>query len=416
MANTKYWSTRKTTKEGVFRATHTDGSTAWLIRVRRRDWKGKRHSRERILSADLTLEEAALERAQLAVDLEKELTAGDGAVEDVTATVPNRSARSVTLWTFCADVYRTQHGLNPATWARERKYKVAGIMHDLGALELRAVTTPVVTAWQRRMATEGAPRKSGTRGRPLGVEARNDYLVALQAIFRIARDTGYIDAQPFTNRAAPVRMNADRAIWTRAMRKRLLDVAQVHDIDVYRLARFLLLTGCRPIEALRLKWTDIEEVPHRRLRLTGKGFRMRKLPLDGELGAFIDSVPVLGDAVFGVSRGPRKGQAFRYWPQARWERMCSKAKVPSAAYDLRHTFITEMVAAGVPLAKVALWCGNSVRVIEARYSHLAPDHLNEIAALAARSDPSIVEHDPASAATVTPARGDHLGRPHGAAG
>ena len=54
---------------------------------------------------------------------------------------------------------------------------------------------------------------------------------------------------------------------------------------------------------------------------------------------------------------------------------------PSVAYDLRHTFITEMVVKGVELPKIAKWCGNSVRVIEERYSHLMPEHLKEMADL-----------------------------------
>jgi hypothetical protein len=46
---------------------------------------------------------------------------------------------------------------------------------------------------------------------------------------------------------------------------------------------------------------------------------------------------------------------------------------------LRHTFITEMVVKGVPLPMIAKWAGNSVRVIEERYSHLSPEFLEAVA-------------------------------------
>ena len=79
-----------------------------------------------------------------------------------------------------------------------------------------------------------------------------------------------------------------------------------------------------------------------------------------------------------MEHGPTAGECYRYWPEDRWQEVCKAAGVPSAAYDLRHTFITEQVSRGVPMAKVAKWAGNSVRVIEDRYSHLVPDHLREI--------------------------------------
>lgn len=425
MANRKYWSTTKTKKEGVFRAKHQNGATAWLVRVRRRDWRGNRVAREALLPSELTLEQATLERAKLAVALDVELR-GDAVEEPPQPSEPKAGpvskdgpepmdgpepAQSPTLWDFCRDVYSKQHGVSDRTW-RQRRYKVAGIMNDLGAYRIDAVTTSIVTAWLHRLRTQGAPRKDGSRGKPLGDEAVNDYVVTLRAIYRVARHNDAIDTVPFANASARIVLDTDRVSWTRSMRTRLLETAETEDPGMWRLARFLMLTGCRPIEALRLRCRHIEEIPRRRLTITGKGFRRRHLPLDGELAAFIDSIEHSGDAIFGVERGARTGEAFKYWPQRRWERVCAKADVPSVAYDLRHTFITEMVAAGAPLAKVARWCGNSVRVIEERYSHLAPDHLTDILALCGRSDPTAENTKNKGAEdVVTPVgvttRGDH---------
>ena len=38
-----------------------------------------------------------------------------------------------------------------------------------------------------------------------------------------------------------------------------------------------------------------------------------------------------------------------------------------------------MIVKGVHLPRVAKWCGNSVRVIEERYSHLSPEFLMDVA-------------------------------------
>ena len=43
-----------------------------------------------------------------------------------------------------------------------------------------------------------------------------------------------------------------------------------------------------------------------------------------------------------------------------------------------------MVAAQVPMAFVAKWVGNSVRVIETRYCDRSPDHLKEMAQFVGR--------------------------------
>ena len=140
-----------------------------------------------------------------------------------------------------------------------------------------------------------------------------------------------------------------------------------------------MLTGCRPVEALRLRWEHVQDVPAPTVTITGKGFRYRKLPLDGALADFFRGLPRDGTAVFPVGEGKTKGQPYKFWPQRRWEKVCALAEVPSVAYDLRHTFITEMVVKGVALPMIAKWCGNSVRVIEERYSHLSPDFLKAVA-------------------------------------
>jgi integrase len=150
---------------------------------------------------------------------------------------------------------------------------------------------------------------------------------------------------------------------------------------MWYLARFLMMTGCRPVAALRFQWSDVREIPVHCFDLFGKDWRKRTLPVNDDLAALLEEIPRIGTHVFCVENGRTRGGRYAVWPQRRWERVCHAAGLPSTANTLRHTFITEAVAAGLPMAKVAKWCGNSVRVIEARYSHLAPDHLKDIAAV-----------------------------------
>lgn len=44
----------------------------------------------------------------------------------------------------------------------------------------------------------------------------------------------------------------------------------------------------------------------------------------------------------------------------------------------RHTWATRAVARGVPLIKVALFLGDTVKTVEKNYAHLQPDYLEDV--------------------------------------
>ena len=242
------------------------------------------------------------------------------------------------------------------------------------------------------MPTTGVARKGRA---PLGDHAVANYVTALRAIYRVAREEGHVAACPFAVARGSMRMDciSERRIWSQAQLDALVSAARtvvraeagghargrrapmVGDLEVERLARFLILTGCRPVEAMRLRAEDIRDLPRPAMLIRGKGKRRRWLPLRGEL---LDLVRPLAQDRTGFIFVPERVK--RGWPQRRWEAVCVVAGVPSVAYDLRHTFITRRVAAGVPLALIAAWCGNTTRVIEERYAHLQPRHLDELSA------------------------------------
>lgn len=248
----------------------------------------------------VTAQRKGLKRSKLApvgmtAKLEAVATVGDeliALIESELASTPDPS-RPPTLSHFCATTYREkrkEHGVGDRTW-RNRKYKVAGIMADLGTLHLDEVTTPVVTRWLSRLASEGAPLQEGGRGGRLGTEALNDYLVALRSIYRVAIYHGFIASVPFANMPARVDLTTEREGWTHEMKARLLETAMKMDEGIFRMAKGLMLMGCRPEELLRLRWADVVDIPVPMLRIMGKGEKRRNLPLTGKLGEFIRSLP-----------------------------------------------------------------------------------------------------------------------------
>jgi len=71
---------------------------------------------------------------------------------------------------------------------------------------------------------------------------------------------------------------------------------------------------------------------------------------------------------------------WKAWPKSAWS-VASVATPPWAAvvgpgrarlHALRHRFVTSLLAAGVPLARVQGWAGHSTPAVTMRYSHLDP--------------------------------------------
>ena len=50
-------------------------------------------------------------------------------------------------------------------------------------------------------------------------------------------------------------------------------------------------------------------------------------------------------------------------------------------HTLRHTAVTWLVQAGIPLWEVSQWVGLSIRMIETTYGHHAPDRFTRIMAV-----------------------------------
>ena len=59
---------------------------------------------------------------------------------------------------------------------------------------------------------------------------------------------------------------------------------------------------------------------------------------------------------------------------------------------------------------IARWCGNSVRVIEERYSHIASGHLQEVADLAGRGPSGGKAPEPEEPGWQPPASQLHLAK------
>jgi integrase/recombinase XerD len=162
-------------------------------------------------------------------------------------------------------------------------------------------------------------------------------------------------------------------------------VALVGSLRTWRdraMAGLMVFCGLRAGEVLALDVRDVD-IGGRWLRVSGKGSKERRVPLDVDVAGVIQTYllaerpETLTSRLFVVAKGPSRGQpltpaglrtVFRYHRAA--------AGVPGGhPHALRHTFGTALAEAGVDLAVMAALLGHAHIDTTARYIHLAPAHV-----------------------------------------
>lgn len=136
-----------------------------------------------------------------------------------------------------------------------------------------------------------------------------------------------------------------------------------------------LNTGLRRGEALSLRWGDVD-LGRQQIVIHGEGAKSGKtryIPLNREASEVLrewKSCGTDGGLVFPTYRGKRRVDLRKTW-----------APVLEAAgiqdfrwHDLRHSFASHLVMAGVDLYVVKELLGHSTIVMTERYAHLAPEH------------------------------------------
>jgi integrase len=151
-------------------------------------------------------------------------------------------------------------------------------------------------------------------------------------------------------------------------------------------------TGLRPSEWIALEWRDISRgdgvvlvqrtFARGRLKAYGKTDRSRRrVPLSTRALDALDSVPrrINSRLVFPAPGGGNRVRAGhgRYldlhnWRAREWLPAFDAAGLPRRrVYDLRHSFATWALAAGLSIFELARYMGTSVDMIDRTYGHLA---------------------------------------------
>jgi integrase len=147
--------------------------------------------------------------------------------------------------------------------------------------------------------------------------------------------------------------------------------------------RLMMLTGCRPGEAMRATWAEFAEPGvWNKPSAHVKQRRRHRAPLSPAATEFIERLRAKGgqesDAY--VFPGQKKGTPLKQIRTA-WEAVTKAAGVTDArAYDLRHTFASIGAGGGLSLQIIGRLLGHTQSRTTQRYAHLADDPLREAAA------------------------------------
>lgn len=152
--------------------------------------------------------------------------------------------------------------------------------------------------------------------------------------------------------------------------------------DFESLVEFYLLTGARLREPLSLTWDDVDlkrkYIVIRSEYTKGRKHRIVSFEDDEALETLICRLPTRDDnRLFGPK--DNRPQWKKRWISRKTSRTLTRCGFPWAScHTFRHTYISHLVMAGVPLFTVQQLVGHSDYKTTLRYAHLAPGHKSEM--------------------------------------
>lgn len=206
---------------------------------------------------------------------------------------------------------------------------------------------------------------------------------ALRQVLSRAVDWGLIDSNPAKRgiRNTPRRAREKRPFesWQQ------LEAVAARMGPVYGpMVVFAAATGLRPSELFALEWRDVDraagvvyvrrayangQLKHTKTRLSN-----RAVPLQAKALEALDRLlPSDDEILFSNARGGRID--FRSFGRRHWKPAQKAAAIEPLRdlYDLRHTYATFALRAGVPVFAVSRFMGSSIAMIDHHYGHLAHD-------------------------------------------
>ena len=248
-------------------------------------------------------------------------------------------------------------------WDTE-KYIVEEFASLLGDTPLAQITTWQIEKWKA---------EAGKRLNPVTVNRR---LTVIKHIFKKAVEWDVLKSNPATS----VKRFAVTSERTRFLTEQEIKVLleecekQVTSPWLLPLVTLALHTGMRQGELLKLKWQNIDLERASITIIQGKTMRRKTIAINKPAREALEWLRenCYGDLLFMWPWGDPIGKVTVY---DAFKKACNAAKIEDFRFhDLRHTFASHLVMAGVDLVTVKELLGHKTINMTNRYTHLAQDH------------------------------------------
>jgi integrase len=257
------------------------------------------------------------------------------------------------------------------TWQREQSFFKKWLDPSLGKKPLSKISPLDLERIKRAMADAGrSPRTI-------------EYLLAVcRQVFHLARDRGMFQGEPPTAKVKRPRYdNARIRFLSPDEAARLLTALTEVSADLHDQALLSLHCGLRAGEIFNLTWGDLDlERGQLVLRDTKNGKTRIAFMTERVRGMLAGRTPGNPeDLVFPAVGGGKRVQISAAFGQVVEDLGLNKGITDRrnriTFHTLRHTFASWLVQGGQPLYSVQQLLGHKTPTMTARYSHLAPDHL-----------------------------------------
>ncbi len=241
------------------------------------------------------------------------------------------------------------------------KYTLTQLEAEFGTMLLVSLTSFRIERWKLQRRKEVAPATV------------NRELTVLKAMLAKAVEWGMLDTNPAAA-VKPFAVSNQRLRYLSTDELAALEAAAAVDVATWLAPAITLAVnlGLRRGELLRLRWRDLRPEQHLAAIEETKSGEPRYVPLNETVEDVLATLPHYGETILAWPWGePIKGTTL----YAAFQRACTVAEIADCRWhDLRHTFASHCVMAGVDLATVKELLGHHSLEMTIRYSHLAPAH------------------------------------------
>ena len=264
-------------------------------------------------------------------------------------------------------------------WAeRQRAYSQKKLVVDqlkerFGQLPLRRFDTRILESFQSERLQAGKKKLKSEKivgNKPATI---NRHVAILKHMFTKAVEWDMVE-EDASKRIHRVKLLEEQNARLRYLAteecNRLIDACDKHLQPIVMTA---LHTGMRKGEILKLKWENID-LKHGFILLdrTKNGER-REIPISQTLKSVLQGIIRRLDVPF-VFYDTETGTPYRN-VQRSFNSAMKRAKISDFRFhDLRHTFASQLVMAGIDLTTIRELLGHKTLTMTLRYAHLAPSH------------------------------------------